>query len=484
MICPKCKVENRDVAKYCRSCGRKLRSFFPVGSIMKIFVSAVLASLLIYAVCSYFSNRNLPNKVNLMIKSAEAALKDIETLGAKEHIPEKFVEANKFLREAKELYYARNYEGAIKVARRAIDITNQTKIDVQKSSDKEYGRLFVEGEEQIKNMDYEKALECFEKAAEYQKDDIQVKEKIEYCKSKLYEVYYKKGQEYAQKLLWDDAINVYQTALKYKPYDKKTANEIEFVQKKKQDKILEEARIKQEEARRQEERIKKEKEEQRKITENMVLIPAGEFTMGSNDYDDEKPVHKVYLDAYYIDKYEVTFADYDKFCEATGREKPKDENWGRENMPVINVSWDDASAYAKWAGKRLPTEAEWENAARAGSTGKYCFGNDESELGGYCWYSKNSNSKTHPVGTKKPNKWGIYDMAGNVWEWCADWYDSQYYNARAGKNPQGPVIGTHKVLRGGAWYCDEQQVRVANRYYALPDAESYNVGFRCVKPIQ
>ncbi|MFH2069617.1 MAG: formylglycine-generating enzyme family protein [Elusimicrobiota bacterium] len=241
--------------------------------------------------------------------------------------------------------------------------------------------------------------------------------------------------------------------------------------------------------------------EANKKYEGMVLIPAGEFTMGSESGEsDEKPPHKVYLDAYYIDKYEVTFEQYDKFCEATGRKKPSHSGWGRGNRPVIDVNWNDAMAYAKWAEKRLPTEAEWEKAARAGSNTKYCFGDGESELGNYAWYDKNSGGKTHPVGSKKPNQYGIYDMHGNVWEWCADWYDKNYYSVVAGtvpaKNPKGPDSGEYRVLRGGSWYIDANFCRSAIRVRGWPhsrgDYEGYFRdywddcwrGFRCAATVR
>lgn len=220
----------------------------------------------------------------------------------------------------------------------------------------------------------------------------------------------------------------------------------------------------------------------------MVYIPAGGFVMGSVHGDaDERPKHKVYLNGYYIDKYEVTFSQYDKFCEATGRERPDDNGWGRVDMPVINVSWEDANAFARWAGKRLPTEAEWEKAARAGSDTEYCFGSEELKLGQYAWYKSNSDEKSHRVGQKEPNQWGIFDMYGNVWEWCSDWYDKDWYAISPEQNPQGPSLGIVRVLRGNSWmswvehYSHEYPSRSANRYADIPKAKYTDYGFRCVK---
>jgi formylglycine-generating enzyme required for sulfatase activity len=218
----------------------------------------------------------------------------------------------------------------------------------------------------------------------------------------------------------------------------------------------------------------------------MIYIPAGEFWMGSPEGeggDNEHPRHKVYLDAYYIHKHVVTFEQYDKFCEATNRIKPSDYGWGRGNRPVIDVSWEDAKSYAEWVGCRLPTEAEWEKACRAGSEKKYSFGDDPSALGEYAWFLDNSGNRSHPVGEKKPNAWGIYDMHGNVWEWCADWYDRDYYVTSPRNNPTGPSSGRLRVLRGGAWndYLPND-LRSALRYMDRPTERGFDrYGFRCVR---
>jgi len=203
----------------------------------------------------------------------------------------------------------------------------------------------------------------------------------------------------------------------------------------------------------------------------MVQIPAGTFQMGSNDgSSDEKPVHTVSLKSFALGKYEVTFEEYDKFCDATGRSKPDDEGWGRGRRPVINVNWNDAKAYVKWlseqTGKdyRLPSEAQWEYACRAGSTGKYSFGDDVSQLGNYGWYNSNSGSKTHPVGEKQANKFGLYDMHGNVREWLEDnWHDN--YNGAPGDGSAWMSGDNNShLLRGDSWIDDGAFLRCAYRY--------------------
>jgi formylglycine-generating enzyme required for sulfatase activity len=218
----------------------------------------------------------------------------------------------------------------------------------------------------------------------------------------------------------------------------------------------------------------------------MVLIPAGEFTMGSPagvGKPDEQPAHQVYLDAFYIDKHPVTFDQYDKFCDATQRNKPDDSGWGRGRRPVINVSWDDATAYAQWAGKTLPTEAEYEKAARGGTNTRFFWGEDPSHTGDYAWTGGNSGGQTHPVEEKKANPCGVYDVSGNVWEWCADWYGEKYYGVSPGKNPQGPVKGTAHVMRGGSWYSPVENARPASRNGIDRDYRKNLYGFRCVRTL-
>lgn len=215
----------------------------------------------------------------------------------------------------------------------------------------------------------------------------------------------------------------------------------------------------------------------------MVFVPGGTYTMGADHgFPDEQPKHEVSIDPFYIDINEVTVAQYQKFLNETGRNAPK--FWfpeiDRPDDPVVGVSWEDAAAYAKWAGKRLPTEAEWELAARGGTeNGKYPWG-DEPDL----QFANVGSFGIAPVKSFKPNGYGIYDMIGNVWEWCYDWYDPEYYSKSPRENPKGPKSGKYKVLRGWAWYCNADQVKVTKRYSSDPTARSYSYGFRCVKPAE
>ncbi len=245
----------------------------------------------------------------------------------------------------------------------------------------------------------------------------------------------------------------------------------------------------------------------------MELISGGGFLMGdeTGEYaEDERPVHEVSIDNFYMGIYEVTFAEYDLFCESTGRPKPDDNGWGRSNRPVINVSWLDAVEYCNWLseqhgyqpaytinlktgfadlnstrggttnGYRLPTEAEWEYAARGGimlnKSHIYAGGTDMNTLG---WYDRNSKDQTHPVGQLRPNNAGTFDMSGNVWEWCYDWYSD--YSAQSQRNPIGPEYGSYRVIRGGAWIQQDYDCRVSTRQYRAPSVTEIYLGFRLVR---
>lgn len=223
--------------------------------------------------------------------------------------------------------------------------------------------------------------------------------------------------------------------------------------------------------------------------DGMVLIPGGYFTMGS-DSGDESPKHKVWVAPFFMDKYEVTNRQYSEFVKATGHPKPpffNDTSLNKPNQPVVGLSYYDALSYARWAGKRLPTEAEWEFAARGGLKEKeYPWGNElpfkkcnyapegEKDRDGYAFSS--------PVGVFRPNDYGLYDMAGNVWEWCQDFYDTLYYSKSPEKNPPGPDSGYTRVLRGGSWLSiNPKHLKCSSRLELRPFVQDRYYGFRCVK---
>ena len=247
----------------------------------------------------------------------------------------------------------------------------------------------------------------------------------------------------------------------------------------------------------------------KKARSGMVYIPGGSFVMGSpkgeGGYDplgifkegtDEHPQHEVYVDAFYMDKCEVTNAQYKTFCDTTGISYPSNPVGDldltyflkRPNYPVVNVSWYSAAEYAAWVGKRLPTEAEWEYACRAGTTTAYNVGDNISlndanyrgELGKDKWYW------TSPVGSFAPNAWGLYDMHGNAEEWCSDWYGKDYYEDSPSKNPLGPPkqlvnFLRYRVVRGGSYGSDSINLRSARRNSSDPDFKHSDRGFRCAR---
>jgi formylglycine-generating enzyme required for sulfatase activity len=223
---------------------------------------------------------------------------------------------------------------------------------------------------------------------------------------------------------------------------------------------------------------------------SMALVPAGEFTMGSSmGSADEQPEHRVSVGAFYMDLYQVSIRQYARFVEATHHDVPPD--WSVMNRPqhydrpIANVDWADAVTYCKWAGKRLPTEAEWEKAARGTDGRTYPWGNVHptrlhATAGKEIW---SNHSALTPGGMLEEGKspYGIYDMAGNVWEWVSDWYDQDYYKTSPPQNPTGPPLGTHKVIRGGSWGSNADGLRSAERETHVPSFRGFGTGFRCAK---
>lgn len=240
------------------------------------------------------------------------------------------------------------------------------------------------------------------------------------------------------------------------------------------------------------------------IEPEMVSIPPGEFIMGGSfGFDDEKPAHTVYLDGYWIGKYEVTNEEYREFVKAASYDEPEgfdDPDYNAPRQPVAGVSWFDAEAFTKWKSRttglkyRLPTEAEWEKAARGTDKRRFPWGNKMPGEGGI--YRANFRAKdiystrgddgfwdTAPAGSYENGKspFGVYDMAGNIWEWCSDWFDKDYYKHSPKKNPKGSKYGMFKILRGGSWLNAGRELRVTNRISEFPDDIVINYGFRLAR---
>jgi formylglycine-generating enzyme required for sulfatase activity len=232
----------------------------------------------------------------------------------------------------------------------------------------------------------------------------------------------------------------------------------------------------------------------------MVVIPAGPFPMGvpQGDRDggrDEYPRHRVFVGIFYIDKFEVTNGRYLEFVKATNHRVPQNPGNPTRNLwqgkavseslaerPVINVDWHDAEAYCRWAGKRLPTEAEWEKAAKGTSDRRFPWGNVEPTAKHLNYNQQWAGEKTlMPVGSYEAGKspYGVYDMAGNVWEWVNDWYDPTYYEKSPAENPKGPETGTMRVVRGSGWQNETPTVRIFTRIGSDPTNRNESTGFRC-----
>lgn len=221
-----------------------------------------------------------------------------------------------------------------------------------------------------------------------------------------------------------------------------------------------------------------------KLINNMVYVSSGTFTMGgtseqgSDAYDDEKPTHNVTLSSYYICKYEVTQA----LWRAVMGSNPS--NFKGDNLPVECVSWNDCQTFINrlnsYTGRnfRLPTEAEWEFAARGGNYSRHYKYSGSNYIGDVAWYDDNSGNRTHPVGTKQPNELGLYDMSGNVYEWCSDWYGS--YSSYSQSDPTGPNSGSGRVFRGGSWYDGAWLCRSSSRFSNTPGISDCHLGLRLV----
>ena len=226
----------------------------------------------------------------------------------------------------------------------------------------------------------------------------------------------------------------------------------------------------------------------------MITLPRGQFLMGSSQgepghEETESPQHTVHIPyALAVGKYPITFAQWDACVKDGGTKyKPDDEGWGRGSRPVINVSWDDTQLYLEWLSKvtgkthRLLSEAEWEYAARAGSQTAYSFGDDEKDLGRFAWFMENSGGKTHPVGEKLPNAFGLYDMHGNVKEWVEDYWNGSYQGAPTDGSAWSTSNWSVRVVRGGSWFDFLRFQRSAYRDWGSTAFQFYFNGFRVAR---
>lgn len=222
-----------------------------------------------------------------------------------------------------------------------------------------------------------------------------------------------------------------------------------------------------------------------------VLIPAGAFVMGD---DEDSPRREIFVDAFYLDKFEITVGRYGKFLTATGNVRPPQE-WETVNMqsdgdfPVVGVDWGDAASYCKWAGKRLPTDAEWEKAARGADERKYPWG-DDAPTSERARYGKPYQNPVYKDGVarvgsyaKGASPFGVFDLAGNVSEWVADWFSESFPRSDA-RNPKGPESGTGRVIRGGGWYDPAERIAATRRMYASPSNRADDIGFRCAADVK
>lgn len=224
----------------------------------------------------------------------------------------------------------------------------------------------------------------------------------------------------------------------------------------------------------------------------MISVPAGEFVMGSEEGGfDEKPPRRVYVDAFEINRYEVTQYDYAEFVRATGHRSPLSrylkniESFNDQNQPVVYVTWEDAEAFCRWKGGRLPTEAEWERASKGTDAAAWPWGSEPKPIFANFLGADDQIHYTAAVGSFEHDKspYQIYDMAGNVREWVQDWYDEHYYRRAPNRNPKGPEQGDMKTLRGGSWNDSAVSGRTSARMKMFPDYRDTTVGFRCARSV-
>ena len=424
---------NMEWLKCCYNCSDLVKKGCS-GKTIAIGTGILLVLLLGWGGYGVWNVRTLPARAQQIIEDNARLLALLENTAPGTEKNKELIEAHKLNREAEVLRISKNYSAAL--ARGRISFARGMCF-----SRTVYNNLRTKGELLVKTGDYNAGLVLYQKMLAIWPDDKGAAGQAQICRGKIVE--------------------------------RKTA----------EDKAMVEFR--------------------KNTPKNMVGIPAGYFLMGSpkkeaKKYKDpyygiissDQPRHRVYLDAFYIDKYEVTVEEYGFFRIATGRENPQQPAWSTGKHPMFNVKWDDAVAYCKAMGKRLPTNAEWEKAARGGTNTLFIGGDNGDKIGDYAWYGVNSSSQAHPVGQKHPNNYGLYDMYGNAIEWVSDWYREDYYKNSPEKNPKGPSSGSTRefsgggrVCRGGGWGSDLFKLLAASHMGLCPCWHDYNFGFRCAKGV-
>lgn len=469
------------------------------------------ALLLLIAVFVYFLWPNSPSYKDLMreaqktedLSAALALYKDARNIQYTDEVQSHITQLEEEIDSIQKAELtAMNYQDSLRVSdslkqvQRIADSVSIAQANAEK--EKAYALAFSEGEQSEKRKDWSKAKKAFEKARSILPKE-EVKAKISYCEAQIKE---EKYENLLNKAINTRSLTSKLSLLKQAKGYKNTSSVRNLISQTEKD-------LKAEQIAAQEEENQSDPPIDQIPKPQLKKIAGGTFQMGSNDGGgDEKPIHSVTVSDFYLGVYEVTNEEYAAFLNQKNPGFSDLEKWisldgsfenekcrilksgngykvekGYEKHPVIYVSWFGAQTYCTWGGYRLPTEAEWEYAAGGGSSGRtsYAGTSSSSSISSYAVYWQGSQGKTARRGSKRANKLDIFDMSGNVWEWCSDRYHADYYTSSPSKNPKGPNTGSYRVNRGGSWSAGTSYCRVAVRYRDHPSYRSAVVGFRVAR---